>query len=91
MPRELILHGRVQGVACRYYCGQYGRRMGLRGAATNLYDGTVRVLLDTDDDNAIRDYMRALRTNPHNIHFYGHISDIDVYEHTGPISGDYVF
>ncbi|HSV96452.1 MAG TPA: acylphosphatase, partial [Spirochaetota bacterium] len=87
MPRELILSGRVQGVACRYYCGQYGRIMGLRGSATNLSNGTVRVLLDIEDDDAAREYMRALRQNPKRIAFYGYIERIDVRWHAGPIEG----
>lgn len=91
MPIELILSGKVQGVACRHYCSRYGRLMGLRGSATNLANGTVRVVLDTEDDETARAYVRALLQNPRQMAFYGFIERIDVRGHDGPISGDYLF
>ena len=91
MPIELILSGKVQGVACRHYCSRYGRMVGLRGSASNLYNGTVRVLLDTDDEESARAYMRALLENPRQMAFYGFIERIDVRPCDGPITGDYVF
>lgn len=91
MPMELILHGKVQGVACRHYCSLYGRMTGLRGSATNLADGTVRVLLDTDDQASARAYMRALMENPRCLAFYGFIARIDLRGYEGKISGDYMF
>lgn len=91
MPRELILRGRVQGVACRYYCSQYGKKLGLRGSASNLRDGSVRVILDTDDEEKVRNYIRALRDNPLDVQFWGSITGIEVNEYSGPVAGDYTF
>lgn len=91
MAKELILKGRVQGVACRYYCSQYGRKIGVRGAASNLYSGDVQVLLDTDDETVIEKYVRALRTNPLKVHFWGTITGIEIRDYGGPLSGDYTF
>jgi acylphosphatase len=91
VPIELILSGKVQGVACRHYCSRYGRLMGLRGSATNLANGTVRVVLDTEDDETARAYVRALLQNPRQMAFYGFIERIDVRGYDGPISGDYLF
>jgi len=91
MPIELILRGKVQGVACRHYCSLYGRMMGLRGSATNLADGTVRVLLETEDQASARAYMRALMENPRRLAFYGFIERIDERGFEGRISGDYMF
>ncbi len=91
MPIELILSGKVQGVACRHYCSRYGRMMGLHGSATNLSGGTVRVLIDTDNDGTARAYMRALMQNPRQLTFYGFIERIDLRGCEGPIEGDYIF
>jgi len=65
--------------------------MGIAGSASNLRDGNVRVLLDTDDDGKVRQYMEALRTNPAGVQFWGSISAIEVREYNGPIGGDYTF
>jgi|GEM_PF-234746 len=91
MARRLILHGRVQGVCCRQYCSIYARNLGLRGAATNLYDGTVEVLLDTDDRTEIERYISALESNPRRVQFYGMIESIDSADYSGTIRGDYRF
>jgi acylphosphatase len=91
MPRQLKLSGRVQGVNCRYYCSQYGKKLGLRGAASNMNDGRVLVLLATDDETKVRQYVEALRTNPLDVMFFGRITDIDVSEYSGVIAGDYNF
>lgn len=90
MPKELILSGRVQGVFCRNYCSQNARKLGLHGSATNLMDGSVRVLLDCDDER-VDEYVRALRENPYGYHFLGRIADIAVNDYRGRILGDYVF
>jgi len=91
VPKKLILHGLVQGVACRYYCSQYGKRLRIRGAVTNLPDGTVKVILNTSSRSDIERYMHAIRNNPLGVHFYGRIDSIDVYDYTGPLRGDYLF
>ena len=91
MGKKIILKGRVQGVGCRGYCALYARGMGLRGAATNMSDGSVRILLSTDDGNLVSRYVNALIANPQGYHFYGRITDADVSEYSGNISGDYLF
>ncbi len=53
MGKKLILEGKVQGVFCRAYCSQYARKHRVRGSASNERDGTVKVLLDTDDANLV--------------------------------------
>ena len=90
MAYELILNGRVQGVFCRNYCSQYGRKLGIRGAASNLRDGTVQVLLDCDEET-VRKFIKAIIQNPVNIRFYGQINDVKTRDYSGPIRGDYVF
>ena len=91
MATELILQGRVQGVFCRAYCSEYGRRLRVRGSASNLRDGSVRVLLDTDDELLVQQYVSCLRNNPQGVHFYGAIDHVKSRSYTGPIRGDYTF
>ncbi len=76
--KEIILSGHVQGVACRYYCIENARYIGLRATATNLANGTVRVMLDTDDDDRVRTFIRNLIENPYGVRFWGTITDIKV-------------
>ncbi|MCX8123809.1 MAG: acylphosphatase [Spirochaetes bacterium] len=91
MAKRLILHGIVQGVFCRYYCSETAKRLGLHGSASNLADGTVEVLLDTDNDTIVESFIQALKTNPYGIRFYGSIRKVDTYDYNGTIGGDYRF
>ncbi len=91
MAKQLILEGVVQGVFCRSYCSQYAKKMRIRGTASNLSDGNVRVVLDTDDENLVSEYMSNLRTNPLGYRFYGSIERISVSDYDGPFYGEYTF
>lgn len=91
MPYEVILSGRVQGVGCRWYCSHVAQKMGLSGAATNLDDGTVQVVLSTDDERTAYECMVALRDNTFNLHFYGRISSAAMRRVEGIVDGDYVW
>ena len=91
MARQLILTGHVQGVFCRNYCSQYASMLGIKGSASNLGDGSVRVIIDTDDESLLRQYTSALLQNPSNIRFYGKITDISVKPYSGTVGGDYNF
>ncbi|MCP4129932.1 MAG: acylphosphatase [bacterium] len=91
MAKRLILHGRVQGVFCRAYCREYARRLKIRGSAANLSDGTVRVFLDTDDDDLVSRFVQLIKNNPQGVHFYGRIDSVDIEDYSGPIRGDSVF
>jgi acylphosphatase len=91
VAKKLILHGRVQGVFCRAYCSQYARLQRIRGTASNLSDGTVKVVLNTDDMGLVNQYISNLRNNPSGLTFYGRIEKIEVSDYAGPVSGDYQF
>lgn len=91
MAKALILQGKVQGVACRHYCSQIGRKLNIRGSATNLHDGSVRVILDTDDESLVKKYADALKTNNFGFTFMGRITDIGITDYSGPMAGDYNF
>jgi acylphosphatase len=91
MPKRMILTGRVQRVGCRQYCSSYGKELGIRGAATNLSDGSVEVLLDTEDEALAAKFRQALLENPQGYLFFGVISGITMRTYNGPLRGDYVF
>ncbi|HOO72666.1 MAG TPA: acylphosphatase [Spirochaetota bacterium] len=91
MAYQLILKGKVQGVFCRYYCSQYAKIFGLRGSATNLGDGSVSVIIDTEDQALLREYITSLTSNPSDIRFFGRIEDVSVSSYDGPVRGDYLF
>jgi acylphosphatase len=88
MAFKLILKGRVQAVACRHYCSRYGRRLKIQGSATNLSDGSVQVLLNTEDKTQAEIYINAIKNNTNKLHFWGDIRSIDVSHYEGPIHGD---
>ncbi len=91
MAKKLIIHGRVQGVFCRAYCSKYAQKRRIRGTASNLADGTVRVLLDTDTVPLVEQFIADIKTNPDGFMFYGTIESVDVEEYAGPLTGDYHF
>ncbi len=91
MAKKVIVHGRVQGVFCRAYCSQYARERHIRGTASNLSDGTVRVILKTDDADLVNQFITDITTNPKGYTFYGKIVSVDVADHSGPLTGDYQF
>lgn len=91
MAKKLIIHGRVQGVFCRAYCSKYAQKLHIRGAASNLADGTVRVLLDTNASPLIDQFIFDIKTNPDGFMFYGRIESVDVENYAGPLTGDYQF
>ncbi|HEY1406756.1 MAG TPA: acylphosphatase [Spirochaetota bacterium] len=89
MAYEIILGGRVQGVGCRFYCAHVGRELNIRGSATNLPDGTVSVVLDTDDREIAERYAIAAKDNLFGIHFSGKIISASVLAANRPVHGDY--
>jgi acylphosphatase len=89
MPYEIIIKGRVQGVGCRYYCGKVAQSLGLRGAASNLGDGSVRVIIDTDSHEEAQEYADALTRNSFNLDFYGRIQSALVRTAYCEVAGDY--
>jgi acylphosphatase len=63
----------------------------MAGSATNLPDGSVRVVLDTDDPAAVTDYISALTANRFRFIFFGRIRDVERSLWQGRVDGDYVF
>jgi acylphosphatase len=89
MAYEIILKGSVQGVGCRYYCGNVARRLGVRGSATNLPDGSVSVIAETDRIDLARTLAASLKDNLLGLRFHGLIESAELYEVKSPHGGDY--
>ncbi|HQO39024.1 MAG TPA: acylphosphatase [Spirochaetota bacterium] len=91
MATKIILKGSVQGVGCRGYCARYARSHGLHGGATNQRDGSVCIIIDTDDKIIINSFMDSVITNPAGYAFFGRIFDYKIELYNGRIDGDYIF
>jgi len=91
MVKKVILKGRVQGVGCRGYCAKYARKFKINGSATNLYDGTVRLIINVNDESVLKQYITSLITNPDRFYFYGNIDDVSISDYSGKTDGDYNF
>jgi len=91
MIKKVILKGRVQGVGCRGYCAKYARRFSINGSATNLYDGSVKLILNINNESSFQCYITSLINNPDGYIFYGTINDILIEDYSGKIDGDYNF
>jgi acylphosphatase len=89
MAFEIILKGRVQGVGCRYYCGNVVQKMNLHGSASNMPDGSVQVIVQTDRREIAESCAHALQYNTFNIAFFGRIETAAVHQTGLAVRGDY--
>ncbi len=60
---KAIVYGRVQGVCFRAETAATGRRLGLRGYARNLSDGSVEVVA-AGDEAALHRLMQFIHRGP---------------------------
>jgi len=80
---RLIVSGRVQGVAFRYYTRRQAKQLGLRGYVRNLPDGKVEIVAEGEAEAV--DAMSAwARKGPP----MARVSGVEVME--GDIGGGYV-
>ena len=64
MPaKRFLVHGRVQGVGFRWWVWRQATRLGLRGLARNLRDGSVEVVAE-GSDGALMDLEGLLAQGP---------------------------
>lgn len=73
--REIIYHGRVQGVGFRYSVKQLAAGYDVSGAVENLPDGTVRLLLQ-GEESEINEMQRAIQES----HLNGFIRKTETFE-----------
>lgn len=91
MIKKVVLKGRVQGVGCRGYCAKYARKFLIHGSASNLYDGSVLLIIDVNDDEIFKHYINSLISNPDGYYFWGNINDVSISDYSGKTDGDYNF
>jgi len=91
MIKKIILYGRVQGVGCRGYTASCAKKLGLRGAASNMRDGTVEIIIEADSMDKIKSYTNILLSNPYGFYFHGRIDRYTLEDYSGPVRGDYRF
>jgi len=63
ITRRYVVRGRVQGVGFRWFVAGQARRLGVRGFARNLEDGSVEVVAQGPAD-AVEELARALASGP---------------------------
>lgn len=61
--RRYLVRGRVQGVGYRWFVSREADRLGVRGFARNLPDGTVEVVADGSDES-LQTLERAIEQGP---------------------------
>jgi acylphosphatase len=60
---HVLILGRVQGVAYRYFAEKYAKTFGITGWVKNLYDGRVEVLAEGNREDVDR-FLARLREGP---------------------------
>ena len=60
---HVLISGRVQGVAYRYFAEKYAKSFGITGWVKNLYDGRVEVLAE-GDRNDLDCFLARLKEGP---------------------------
>jgi acylphosphatase len=61
--KNIIVHGRVQGVGFRYFVRHIGNRMGLTGDVRNCPDSTVEITVE-GDAREIADFIKQVEIGP---------------------------
>jgi acylphosphatase len=60
---EIIVEGLVQGVGYRAFAKRIADKLGLKGYAENLPDGTVKIIVEGEKDQ-IEDFIEECRRGP---------------------------
>jgi acylphosphatase len=61
--KQIIVHGRVQGVGFRYFVQHIGNRLGLCGNVRNCPDSTVEIIVE-GDSGKIADLIKQVEVGP---------------------------
>jgi acylphosphatase len=61
--KQIIVHGRVQGVGFRYFVQHVGTRLGLTGNVRNCPDYTVEIVVEGTADR-IADFIQQVEKGP---------------------------
>jgi acylphosphatase len=61
--KQVIVHGRVQGVGFRYFVQHAGNRLGLEGNVRNCPDSTVEIVVE-GDAGKIAEFIKQVEKGP---------------------------
>lgn len=70
---HIIVRGLVQGVGYRWFAARRAESLGIRGSASNRFDGTVDILA-VGEEGALEAFVRELRVGPRS----AHVTDLTV-------------
>jgi len=73
--RDIIVHGRVQGVGFRFFVQRTGTRLGLTGDVCNLPDGTVQIIAEGAPE-VLAGFIREVKQGPP----AAHVDRLEVHE-----------
>ena len=63
------VYGIVQGVNFRYYTREYARRLGLNGTVRNLFDGSVEIVAEGEEER-LQELIKFAKRGPPAAHVY---------------------
>jgi len=61
--KQIVVHGRVQGVGFRFFVRHVGSRLGLVGNVRNCPDGTVEIVVE-GSEGRIAEFLRQVEKGP---------------------------
>ena len=61
--RQIVVHGRVQGVGFRFFVRETGMRLGLTGNVCNREEGRVEIIVEGRPDH-IAEFIREVEKGP---------------------------
>jgi len=61
--KQIIVHGRVQGVGFRYFVQHVGNSLGLVGNVRNCPDSTVEIVVE-GNESKISEFIRKIESGP---------------------------
>ncbi len=61
---KILVSGRVQGVYFRFFTKKKADSFNIKGSATNLPDGRVEIIAETDDSMAIEKFIKWCHKGP---------------------------
>jgi acylphosphatase len=75
--KQIVVHGRVQGVGFRFFVQHTGNRLGLMGNVRNCPDGTVEIVVEGSEKKIV-EFIRQVETGPS----HARVQNVDVVDIT---------
>ena len=62
--RCVLIIGRVQGVGFRSFVDRIARQLNINGEVWNRYDGSVEVIVQSDEPQSLQDFLDKMQFGP---------------------------